>query len=94
MYEASSSTQSIIEALEIIEEENERIADEEGGKPLRITGKIFFIEENNSTWFEVANEYNTTSLLSLDFPGATAVGEVCVAADDENHARTFGNDVY
>jgi hypothetical protein len=85
---------SLFETLELLKEENERIAQEEGLSPNRFTGKMFFFEENNSTWFEIADEFNTTCLISVDFPNRTAWNEIAVVADDEDHARKFGTDGY
>lgn len=86
--------ENVAAATLIIDAENERISKEEGFDYVpQLTGKMFYTFQNEAVWFEIVDpEYHTTSLVSLDFPLRTAMGEKLVGVDDYSEAILFDTD--
>jgi hypothetical protein len=76
-----------------IDAETERIAKEEGFEDRHTcTGKVLIDPANEAVWYQMADEYNTTTWVSRSYPQNAAWNETLVCVDDEKEALSYADD--
>lgn len=76
-----------------IEAETARIAKREGfADSHSCTGKVLVDPINEAVWYQMADEYNTTTWVSRSYPANAAWDETLVVVDDEKDALSYDED--
>lgn len=84
-----TASRKIMEDIVIIESELHRATIAEGMPEVEVTGNIIYNANDESTWYEIQDEYNTISWVSLDFEEDAAFGEKLVAAAEKSEIFNY-----